>query len=77
MQRVPFPTQAHTVQAILNGFDTNKGIIASSDMGTGKSIISIAVANALAERSKQGLAVLLLVPGITIPRRVLYRIAGL
>ncbi|MCF8568415.1 DEAD/DEAH box helicase family protein [Alicyclobacillus tolerans] len=70
MQRVPFPAQAHTVQAILNGFDTNKGIIASSDMGTGKSIISLAVANALAERSNRGLAVLLLVPGITIPKWV-------
>ncbi|QSO48785.1 DEAD/DEAH box helicase family protein [Alicyclobacillus mengziensis] len=70
MQRVPFPAQAHTVQAILNGFDTNKGIIASADMGTGKSIISLAVANALANQSKHGFAVLLLVPGITIPKWV-------
>ncbi|KPV45686.1 helicase-related protein [Alicyclobacillus ferrooxydans] len=70
MHRVPFPAQAHTVQAILNGFDANKGIIASSDMGTGKSIISLAVANALANQSNHGFVVLLLVPGITIPKWV-------
>ncbi|WP_029422767.1 helicase-related protein [Alicyclobacillus macrosporangiidus] len=68
MARFPFPAQAHTVQAILNGLDQSKGVIASSDMGTGKSIISLAVANALAKRSKTGFAVLLLVPGITIPK---------
>ncbi|MCL6445468.1 MAG: DEAD/DEAH box helicase family protein [Alicyclobacillus sp.] len=68
MARVPFPAQAHTVQAILNGLEQSKGVIVSSDMGTGKSIISLAVANALAKRSKSGFAVLLLVPGITIPK---------
>ncbi|GMA59323.1 hypothetical protein GCM10025858_38260 [Alicyclobacillus sacchari] len=68
MDRVPFPAQAHTVQAIISGLEQSKGVIVSSDMGTGKSIISLAVANALAKRSKNGFAVLLLVPGITIPK---------
>ncbi|WP_067928273.1 DEAD/DEAH box helicase family protein [Alicyclobacillus shizuokensis] len=70
MKRVPFPAQAHTVQAILKGLEQSKGVIVSSDMGTGKSIISLATAKALSERSNRGFAVLLLVPGITIPKWV-------
>lgn len=68
MARVPFPAQAHTVQAVLKGFDSSKGTIVSSDMGTGKSIVALATANALSKRSSKGFAALLLVPGITIPK---------
>jgi len=68
MERVPFPAQAHTVQAILDGYEYGKGIIAASDMGCGKSIISLAVASALANKAKNGFVSLLLVPGITIPK---------
>ncbi|MCY0894665.1 MAG: DEAD/DEAH box helicase family protein [Alicyclobacillaceae bacterium] len=70
MARTPFPAQAHTAQAILTGLSRQKGVLCSSDMGTGKSILSLAVAHALSKRSSRGFAVLLLVPGITIPKWV-------
>ncbi len=77
MGRTPFPAQAHTVQAILNGFGHgNKGIFAASDMGCGKSIIALATANAMSATrarktgKKKGFAALLLVPGITVPKWV-------
>ncbi|MCF8568028.1 DEAD/DEAH box helicase family protein [Alicyclobacillus tolerans] len=68
MARTPFPAQAHTAQAVINGLREQNGVIVSSDMGTGKSIVSLAVANALAAHSKDGFTVLLLVPGITVPK---------
>jgi predicted RNA-binding Zn-ribbon protein involved in translation (DUF1610 family) len=70
MARTPFPAQAHTAQAILTGLSRQKGVLCSSDMGTGKSILSLAVAHALSKRSSRGFAVLLLVPGITVPKWV-------
>ncbi|MCY0870742.1 MAG: DEAD/DEAH box helicase [Firmicutes bacterium] len=70
MARTPFPAQAHTAQAILTGLSQQKGVFCSSDMGTGKSILSLAVAHALSQRTKRGCAVLLLVPGITVPKWV-------
>lgn len=68
MARVPFPAQAHTTQALVNGLKENKGVIAASDMGTGKTLVSLGVANTLASKSKHGFANLALVPGITIPK---------
>jgi len=68
MARVPFPAQAHTTQALVNGLEENKGVIAASDMGTGKTLVSLAVANTLASKSSHGFATLALVPGITIPK---------
>lgn len=68
MMRVPFPVQAHTVQAILNGFEQSKGVITASDMGTGKTMVSLATVNAWAKRSLKGFVSLVLAPGITIPK---------
>jgi superfamily II DNA or RNA helicase/predicted RNA-binding Zn-ribbon protein involved in translation (DUF1610 family) len=68
MARTPFPAQAHTAQAILNGFaEGNKGVFAASDMGCGKSIIALAVANAMSKK-QNGYKTFMLVPGITIPK---------
>ena len=77
MKRVPFPSQAHTAQAILMGFMHSRGVLLASDMGTGKSMISLAVTYVLASiaaakemalKSKTGFSVLMLVPAITIPK---------
>ncbi|WDL99717.1 DEAD/DEAH box helicase [Alicyclobacillus sp. ALC3] len=72
MGRVPFPAQAHTVQAILNGYENSKGVITTADMGTGKTITAIATANALSARAtmhaKRGFACMVLAPGITLPK---------
>ncbi len=68
MARVPFPAQAHTAQAVIKGLEEGKGVIISSDMGTGKTTVSTAVANALAHRKKGYFPTLCLVPGITIPK---------
>ncbi|MFD1676090.1 DEAD/DEAH box helicase family protein [Alicyclobacillus fodiniaquatilis] len=68
MGRIPFPAQAHTIQAIVNVMQEQKGVICSSDMGTGKSITALGVANSLAKKSNNGFACLMLVPGITIPK---------
>ncbi|WP_206922910.1 helicase-related protein [Alicyclobacillus suci] len=80
MKRVPFLAQAHVAQAAVNGLKSQKGVIISSDMGTGKSISSLAVLNTLAavkneaqcvvNRGKRSLSVLMLVPAITIPKWV-------
>lgn len=83
MARTPFPAQAHTAQAVLAGLRDQKGVIISSDMGTGKSLVSLSTAWALAVASarnavksvskrSQGkrFTALLLVPAITIPKWV-------
>ena len=68
MKRVPFPAQAHSVQAVVNTLCSGKkAVFVSSDMGTGKSIVALATANAMAARTN-GYAVLMLLPAITIPK---------
>ncbi len=72
MARVPFPAQAHAAQAALKGLKQSKAVFIASDMGTGKSIISLAVIHAMskAQKSAKGFATLMLVPGTTIPKWV-------
>ncbi|WP_241717062.1 helicase-related protein, partial [Sulfoacidibacillus ferrooxidans] len=75
MQRVPFPAQAHTIQALINGMDHGKKAVFSiSDMGTGKTIQALGVANVLWQRAKtsgkQGFVSFVLAPGVTIPKWV-------
>lgn len=75
MKRVPFPAQAHTIQALIRGMDSGKKAVFSiSDMGTGKSIQALGVANVLWQRTKtsgkQGFVSFILAPGVTIPKWV-------
>ncbi|WP_368502690.1 helicase-related protein (plasmid) [Alkalihalophilus sp. As8PL] len=83
LKRIPFPAQANLIQAIVNTLDDEDSVICSGDMGTGKSLITTAVARILQakrernlrmvpsgqkKKSRKGLAVLLSAPGITLPK---------
>jgi hypothetical protein len=79
MGRVPFPTQAHLIQGTANTLDdktsfrlnTDKesSVFCGGDMGVGKSIVSLGVANVLYHRKgSKGFKVLLVAPGITLPK---------
>ncbi len=72
MKRIPFPAQAHMIQALYNTMRFENGLFLSGDMGTGKSIVACGVANIIEQqrkagnRSTSGTAVLLSAPGITL-----------
>ena len=69
MERIPFPVQAHAVQGLVKTLKRQNDAILCGDMGTGKSIISLGVANVLYnERNKKPTRILLSAPGITIPK---------
>lgn len=73
MKRIPFPAQAHMIQALVNTFNFEASSFCSGDMGTGKSIIACGVANAMHHRkiengSKRGTVVLLSAPSITLSK---------
>lgn len=73
MKRIPFPTQAHMIQALVNGFEEESSLICSSDMGTGKTIQSLGVAHVMHERRKKngaktGMTILISAPGITLSK---------
>ena len=68
LKRTPFPAQAHAITALYKKFKKGaKSLFAVGDMGTGKSIIALGVMH-LMERDSNGLRVLMMVPGITIPK---------
>ncbi|MEF2246445.1 hypothetical protein [Paenibacillus sp. IITD108] len=71
MTRIPFPAQAHMIQALYNTFQYEDALFLSGDMGTGKSIVACGVANIINEHKQNrneaaGTAVLLSAPGITL-----------
>ncbi|MFT9486770.1 MAG: helicase-related protein [Tepidibacillus sp.] len=73
MKRIPFPTQAHMIQGVVNTLDYESSVFCSGDMGTGKSLMAIGVANTMHQKriehgAKKGFSVLLSAPGITIPK---------
>lgn len=69
MERIPFPAQAHTIQALANLLKFRNTAILCGDMGTGKSIISAGIANVLYHRgSKKPMSVLLTAPGMVVPK---------
>jgi hypothetical protein len=72
LKRIPFPTQAHMIQAVVNTLE-DENPACGGDIGTGKSIIACGVTHVLHERkkrrgSKRGTSVLLSAPGITLPK---------
>ncbi|WP_150274179.1 helicase-related protein [Paenibacillus tepidiphilus] len=72
LKRIPFPVQAHMIQAIVNTLE-EENPACGGDMGTGKSIIACGVAHVLHQKGrrhgrKRGTAVLLSAPGITLPK---------
>jgi superfamily II DNA or RNA helicase len=72
MKRIPFPAQAHMIQALTNTFHYESSVICSADMGCGKSIISCGVIHLLHQNrlknGHKGTAVLLSAPGITLTK---------
>lgn len=73
MARIPFPAQANMIQGVLNGLKREDSIFCSADMGTGKTIVSIAVAHVLSEQKKRnnsatGMSVLVSAPGIVLDK---------
>ncbi|UOE58004.1 helicase-related protein [Cytobacillus oceanisediminis] len=73
MARVPFPAQAHMIQALVNALEEDNSEFCSADMGTGKSIMSTGIAHVMSERrkrngAKKGFHVLLSAPGITLAK---------
>lgn len=79
MERIPFPAQAHAIQAIVNllmdkGKDT---AVLCGDMGCGKSIISTGIANVMYHKQdKKQLSVLLTSPGMVVPKWCEYEIGA-
>lgn len=67
MERIPYPAQGRAAQAIVEILKNDRLALCGADMGTGKSIVSLAVANIMS-RKKKNLRVLLSAPGITIPK---------
>lgn len=69
MDRVPFPAQAHAAQALAKVLERDRLALCSADMGTGKSIIALGVANVIhAGKKGRPTRVLISAPGITIPK---------
>jgi len=69
MERIPFPAQGHVIQGMVNTLKEQDMAIASCDMGTGKSIMSLGVVNILHhQRGKGPMSVLLTAPSNTIPK---------
>lgn len=70
MGMIPFPAQGHVIQGLYKALtkkDTIHTADACGDMGSGKSIIALGVANCLYQ-GKKSMSVLLSAPGITIPK---------
>lgn len=67
MDRIPFPVQAHAIQAITTLFKKQNSAFLNGDMGTGKSIIATGVASVLNSK-KKNMSVLLTSPGIVLPK---------
>ncbi|MFS1519525.1 hypothetical protein V1503_24160 [Bacillus sp. SCS-151] len=70
---VPFPAQAHVIQALVNGLDVENSVTTSANMGCGKSIQANGVVNVIHNRkrrngAKRGTTVLLSAPGITLTK---------
>lgn len=69
LKRIPFPAQAHMIQGLNNTLVNQNTAFCSGDMGTGKSIVALGVAHLLHKRRQEaGMKVLLVAPGITIPK---------
>lgn len=77
MQRIPFPPQAHVIEAIKKRFKKNNVAICCGDMGTGKTITSLGVANVLyrnkmkslqVNSKRKGFSVLITAPGLVVPK---------
>jgi hypothetical protein len=69
MERVPFPAQAHAAMGLVKALKKEPVVILCGAMGTGKSIISLAVCNTIhAHAKKESTRVLLSAPGLTIPK---------
>lgn len=70
MARVPFPSQAHMIQGLYNTIRQDQhSEFCGADMGCGKSIIALGVAHLMHKaKGGKGMSVLLVVPGITVPK---------
>jgi len=67
MDRIPFPAQSHVIQGLVKSLAVRNSVEAVGDMGSGKSIIALGVANCLSQ-GKKSMSVLLSAPGIMIPK---------
>ncbi len=77
MERIPFPAQAHAIQAIVNLLKVTDTAKLCGDMGIGKSIISTGVANVLYhQQAKKPMSVLLTAPGMVVPKWCEYEIGA-
>lgn len=62
--RKPFPTQAQTIVAGVNHLRKNKSLIVSAEMGTGKTIMGIAMSYLFAKKGR----VLIMAPSHLVPK---------
>lgn len=67
MNRIPFPAQAHAIQGLVKILEKEKSAFACGDMGTGKTMVALGVCHLMAQR-KKNMSVLVVAPGITIPK---------
>jgi len=75
MKRIPFPAQAHAIQAAADYLKIKNTAILCGVMGIGKSIISTGIANVLYHRKgKKPMSVLLTAPGMVVPKWCEYEI---
>jgi hypothetical protein len=69
MDRIPYPSQAHTIAGCAKLLKKQKTAILCGDMGTGKSIIALGVVNVLHSlRKDKGMSVVLTSPGMVVPK---------
>lgn len=74
--RIPFPAQAHMIQALYNTLMNNDkvqdSVFCGADMGCGKSIMGLGVAYLMYKeklrKGGKGISVLLSAPGLTVPK---------
>lgn len=70
MDRIPYPAQAHAIAGLVKLLKKQKTAILCGDMGTGKSIVALGVANVLKDElyKNKGMSVVLTTPGVVVPK---------
>lgn len=68
MKRVPFPAQAHMIQALVKALEEQRTAFLCGDMGTGKTLVALGTAWLLWKKSGRGFRVLIAAPPITVPK---------
>lgn len=68
MKRIPFPAQAHMIQALVKALEEQKTAFCCGDMGTGKTLVALGTAWLLWKKRGRGFRVLIAAPPITVPK---------